>query len=73
MAQAVQKHTYRVKLAEDGRGTARDIEFEAYGADAALHLLQRVCGHRPVELFEDGRKLASLEHSCRHGFWMVSN
>ena len=64
-------HTYRLRLDEDGRGTARDIEFEASGADVALRMAHDMCAGRGVELYEDGRKLADLKLS-RQAFWMVS-
>jgi hypothetical protein len=64
-------HTYRLKLDEDGRGSARDIEFEAPGAEVALRMARDMCGGRAVQLFEDGRKLADLK-LANMSFWIVS-
>ena len=65
-------HTYRLVLAEDGRGCERTIEFEASGAEVALSLAHRQCNGREAELFEDGRSLGRLQNSRRGGFWIVS-
>jgi hypothetical protein len=70
MGQHLGGHTYRLHLADDGKGEARDIEFEALGSYAALSLAQSACGSRPVTLFEDGKKLADIKYN--KGFWEVS-
>jgi hypothetical protein len=71
LEQRRQLHTYRLKMIDDGRGLPRDIEFEASGAAAALHMTHELCGARKVQLYEDGRKLADVQLSAREGFWMV--
>ncbi len=70
MAQALEKHTYRLRLSDDDAGIARDVEFEAPNALAALRLTQQVCGARAVDLFQSGRKLGRIKRA-RQGFWVV--
>ena len=72
MGRAWQKRTYRLRLTEDGRGLAREVEFEAAGAGEALRLAQSVCGSREIELFEDDRRLARVKRAAHAGFWVVS-
>ena len=66
-----QKRTYRLVLPEDSVGFAREIEFEETSADSAVRLAQKVCGDRPVQIFEGDRLLGRLARS-RAGFWVVS-
>jgi len=66
------QHTYRLVLADDDRGTARTIEFDANCADSALYLAQRQCGGRQAELFEDERSLGKLQCAQNGGFWLLS-
>ena len=73
MGQALHKRTYRLKLADDGHGLAREVEFEAEGARDALRLAQSVCGTREIELFEDDRRLARVKRAAHGGFWVVSS
>jgi hypothetical protein len=73
MGRSIPKHTYRLRLGEDGAGSARDIEFEAESADAALRMVQQLCGRRRAQLFENGQKLADIRLSAPHGFWIIGN
>ncbi|HLV07074.1 MAG TPA: hypothetical protein VKY80_05315 [Croceibacterium sp.] len=66
------QHTYRLVLAEDGRGVARAIEFEASGAESALHHAQQQCRGREAELFEGDRSLGRLRCVPHGGFWVLS-
>lgn len=68
----MQKHTYRLKMADSATGEVREIEFEASSAESALRMTHQLCGEQPVQLFEDGRMLANLQLSPRSGFWFVS-
>ena len=70
MAQVLEKYTYRLKLSDDDTGIARDVEFEAPDASAALALAQQVCGNRAVDLFLSGHKLGRIKQA-RQGFWIV--
>jgi hypothetical protein len=69
MAQRLDAHTYRLQLTEDGQGEARSIEFDAFGSEIALDMAFKFCGSRPATLFEDGRKLADIQHA--KGFWHI--
>lgn len=69
MGQAIGMHTYRLRTVEDDTGG--DLEFEAIGPEMALHRLPTFCGDRRAELFEDGRKLVTLQLSSPQGFWIV--
>lgn len=71
MGQSIGNRTYLLRLTSDDEGDARDIEFEASGPEVALRMAHQFCGWRPVELFEDGRKLANLRLSDGNGFWMI--
>lgn len=66
------RHTYKLVLADDGKGCARTIEFEAAGADCAFILAQRDCLGREGELFEDGRPLGRLQLHGNGGYWTIS-
>lgn len=66
------KHTYRLVLSEDGRGTARTIEFEGIGAECALYLAQRHCAGREAELLEDDRSLGRIKCHGSDGYWLLS-
>jgi hypothetical protein len=65
-------HTYRLVLADDERGPARIIEFEAPYPDSALYLAQQQCRGREAELFEDERSLGRIMCAPQGGFWMLS-
>lgn len=66
------RHTYRLVLPKDSTGFEREIEFEEVSADAAVHLAQKVCGHRqPVKIFDGERLLGRLARTSA-GFWVVS-
>jgi hypothetical protein len=69
---AMQGHTYRLKMADNAVGEVREIEFEAASAEAALAMTERLCGDKPVQLFENGTKLANLQRSPTNDFWFVS-
>ena len=64
-------HTYRLKFADE-LGPRREIEFEAAAPDAALRMTHRLCGHREVQLYEDGARLVGLKLSPTGDFWMVN-
>jgi hypothetical protein len=66
------KHTYRLKIAGNSSLDVREIEFEATGSEVALRMAHQLCGVRPLEMFEDGHKLADLQLSPASGFWFVS-
>jgi hypothetical protein len=70
--QAHQKHTYRLVLRDDGRGCAREVEFEEISADAAVHLAQQVCKEREMEIFENDRLLGRLKRAPKGRLWVVS-
>jgi hypothetical protein len=66
-----QQHTYRLVVDPGQPQVPHEIEFEAPSAQAALNLAHSVCGAGHVEMFEDGRRLADLQLSSQHGFWIV--
>ena len=65
-------HTYRLIMADDGRGAARTIEFEAAGPEAALYMAQQQCQGREAELVEDGRSLGRVQCVAQGGYWRLS-
>ena len=69
MVQHPGSHIYRLQFTEDDQGQARDIEFEARGADMALEIAHKFCGSKSVTMFEDGRRLADLKFAT--GFWKL--
>ena len=65
------QQTYRLVLTDDGKGSARTIEFEASCPDSALYLAQQQCRGREAELFEGERSLGRLK--CEpQGYWLLS-
>jgi hypothetical protein len=66
-------HTYRLNVAEDDLGCARQIEFEAASANRAMFMVQNLCGTREVEIFEDERRLGRIKLASAGGFWIVSS
>lgn len=65
-------HTYRIKLADDGIGVERTIEFEGEDTAAALNVLSTIDGGRRAELFEDGNFVCTLKQDQRFkGLWKV--
>jgi hypothetical protein len=71
MADSVQEHTYRIQVHGDAVSRAREIKFWSSDAERALNLAQQHCGAQPSDLYEDGRRLATLRLSSS-GFWVVS-
>ena len=65
-------HTYQLVLADDGRGAARTIEFEADAPDAALFFAGSQCNGREAELFENKRSLGRVKCVENGGFWVIS-
>ncbi|QZH73914.1 MAG: hypothetical protein JY451_09015 [Erythrobacter sp.] len=58
------------KSGREAPGSA--IEFAATDAEEALFRAQRNCDGRAIELFEDGRPLASLSSAASGGFWILA-
>ena len=52
--------TYRLKLAEDGRRNAKDVEFEAEDFAVALWVAQKQALGRSAQLWCDGTLLHSI-------------
>jgi hypothetical protein len=64
-------HTYRVDVPADELNCGRRIEFEAASANRAIFMVQRLCGAREVEIFEDEHRLGRIKLFAG-GFWTIS-
>jgi hypothetical protein len=63
--------TYRLKFSDDGKGLAKEVEFDAFDAGRALLLAHEQACARWAELWCDGKKLCSLRCSSS-GTWEIS-
>jgi len=63
-------HTYRLKFFDDGRGVAKEVEFDAFDAAEALIIAHGEASERSAELWCDGEKLCTIRRgSC--GAWEI--
>ena len=67
---AQRNHKYCLLLADDLKGCAQRLEFEAPNALRAMSLVQKTLSERDVELYEDGRPLGKLRCDAQ-GVWTV--
>ena len=63
-------HTYRLKFFEDGRGVAKEVEFDAFDAAQALIIAHKEACERSAELWCDGAKLCTIRRDGS-GTWKI--
>lgn len=61
---------YRITFLEDGRGSQKDVDFEAQDAATALVIAHKEASNRSAELWCDGRKLCTIKRA-REDFWEI--
>lgn len=65
--------TYRLKLADDGIGIEKFIDFDGLDASSALSVLSNESHGRRAELWNGDRLVCTLERDRDGGgFWMVN-
>ena len=63
--------TYQLVFADDGRGLAKTIEFDAVDAAAALEIAHSEAPRRNAELWQDNALLCRIKRS-ETGFWNLT-
>jgi hypothetical protein len=66
-------HIYCLKFRDDGRGFDKLIEFEAQDPSGALSVAGRENMYRSAELWQDGRRICTLQRIGPDGsFWQIA-
>jgi len=63
-------HTYRLKFFDDDKGSAKEIEFDAFDAAQALIIAHNEASDRSAELWCDSEKLCTIRRRAR-GIWEI--
>ena len=65
--------TFRLKLADDGIGMEKFIDFDGLDASSALSVLSNECEGRRAELWNGGNLVCTIERDREgSGFWKVN-